>query len=127
MSVLSNATASVSETENVVFRVLVWLNGIVEAFDDKAASRRSKSRFGSPRGVSMSTAALPSRFIRVETRRDPNFPSTTTEPSNRTDITRVHISERNITGGREAQCWRRINGRNGETTDTERCAGTGGH
>jgi hypothetical protein len=39
----------------------------------------------------------------------------------------VHISERNITGGRETQCWRRINGRNGETTDTERCAGTGGH
>jgi hypothetical protein len=29
MPVLSNVTASVEETENVVFRVLVWLNGIM--------------------------------------------------------------------------------------------------
>jgi hypothetical protein len=37
--VLSNVTTSVSQTENVVSRVLVRLNRIVEAFDDKAASR----------------------------------------------------------------------------------------
>jgi hypothetical protein len=39
MSVLSNVTASVSQTEDVVSRVLVWLDGIVEVLSDKAASR----------------------------------------------------------------------------------------
>jgi hypothetical protein len=42
-AVLSN----VSQTENVVSRVLVRLNRIVEAFDDKAASRWRTPRFGS--------------------------------------------------------------------------------
>ena len=37
--VLSNVTTSVNQTENVVSRVLVRLNRIVVAFDDKAASR----------------------------------------------------------------------------------------
>lgn len=36
--VLSNVTTSVNQTENVVSRVLVRLNRIVVAFDDKAAS-----------------------------------------------------------------------------------------
>ena len=34
MTVLLNATANVSENEGAVFLVQVWLNGIVEAFDD---------------------------------------------------------------------------------------------
>lgn len=34
MVALSNATANVSGTENDVFRGLVWLSGIVEAFGD---------------------------------------------------------------------------------------------
>ena len=34
MTVLSNVTANVSESENVAFHAPVWLNGIVEAFDD---------------------------------------------------------------------------------------------
>jgi hypothetical protein len=36
MSGLSNLIASVNETKNVVFRILVGLNGIVEAFDGKS-------------------------------------------------------------------------------------------
>jgi hypothetical protein len=34
MTVLLNVTANASENENAVFLVQVWLNGIVEAFDD---------------------------------------------------------------------------------------------
>jgi hypothetical protein len=33
--ILLNMAASVTETENDTLRVLVWLNGIVEAFDDE--------------------------------------------------------------------------------------------
>ena len=33
MTALLNATANESESENAVFLVQVWLNGIVEAFD----------------------------------------------------------------------------------------------
>ena len=34
MTGLLNVTANVSENEGAVFLVQVWLNGIVEAFDD---------------------------------------------------------------------------------------------
>ena len=44
MTVLSNVTASASENENVVFRVLMWLNGIVEAFDDRNGQAADQSR-----------------------------------------------------------------------------------
>jgi hypothetical protein len=36
MTDLSNVTAGMNETENVVFRVLVGPNGIVEAFDGES-------------------------------------------------------------------------------------------
>jgi hypothetical protein len=36
MTVLLSVTANASENENAVFLVQVWLNGIVEAFDDRS-------------------------------------------------------------------------------------------
>jgi hypothetical protein len=41
MSVLSNGTASVRETENVFFYTLVRLNSIIGVLDDRTACRRS--------------------------------------------------------------------------------------
>jgi hypothetical protein len=46
VSILLYANASVSEAENLAFPVLVWLNGIVDVFDDKTASCRSTPRLG---------------------------------------------------------------------------------
>jgi hypothetical protein len=70
-SVPPNVTVGVGGTENVVPRVLARLNGIVKAFDNKAASHQRTPRPG-PLWVASTSITSLSKFTRVETHQGQN-------------------------------------------------------